>query len=151
MRKSIDLFARIALVVSICLFVVCLLNDGFCIDGPNSRAWSPAWLLLLIGWMGVFYGTPAWLANPALLVAWVWSLCRRPALSLLAALIAVVLMATFLFQKIVVSSEAPTYSRIAGYGVGYWLWFASAVTQVTGTTVAILSTKYLASSKPAVD
>jgi hypothetical protein len=151
MHKFTDIVTRMTLMVSIGLFVVCLLGNGYCIEELKAQAWSPAWSLLLFGWIGVFYGSTAWLANPALLVAWVLSLCRRPTLSLLAALMAVVLMATFLLQKIVVSSEAPTYSRIAGYGIGYWLWLASALTQMAGSAVATFSTKYLAPTKPVVD
>lgn len=36
------------------------------------------------------------------------------------------IMLSFLFHKSIVISEAPTYSKIFGYGLGYWLWIAIA-------------------------
>jgi hypothetical protein len=44
------------------------------------------------------------------------------------ALTSALLVLSFLLTKTVVSSETPTYSKIIGYGLGYWLWLASAVT-----------------------
>jgi len=35
-------------------------------------------------------------------------------------------MVAFLFRHTIVASEAPTYAKIIGYGVGYWLWLTSA-------------------------
>jgi hypothetical protein len=151
MRKFIDRFPRIALVASFFLFVVCLFNNGYHIEGPHSGSGLPGWSLLLIGWVGVFSQSPAWLANPALLVAWILLLKRQPAISLIAALMAIALAMTFLFQKTVVSSEAPTFSRITGYGVGYWLWLSSAAVQMLGSAVAVLSSRYLASIKSRSD
>lgn len=55
--------------LSVGLFVLCLANDGYYIEGSNPRAWAAAWGLLLVGWIGMFSGTLAWLANPALTVA----------------------------------------------------------------------------------
>ena len=42
---------ELALVASFVLFALCLPNDGYYIEGPDPRAWSAAWgLLLLVGW-----------------------------------------------------------------------------------------------------
>ena len=60
---------------SVALFAVCLVNDGYYIDGPDPRAWAPAWGLLLFGWVGVFTGTVAWFANPVLFLAWITLPC----------------------------------------------------------------------------
>ena len=110
---------------------------------------GPAWGLLLIGWMGLAYGTFTWLGNPALIAAWMLFFNKKPTLSLLAAFIALVFMVSFLFQQTVVSSEAPSYSRIVGYGTGYWLWLTSGVLQVVGSAVAALQTKLQASTNHA--
>lgn len=142
-------FARFSLAASVCLFVASLFNDGYYIEGLNARAWAPAWGLLLIGWMGLAYGTFTWLGNPALIAAWMLFFNKKPTLSLLAAFIALVFMVSFLFQQTVVSSEAPSYSRIVGYGTGYWLWLTSGVLQVVGSAVAALQTKLQASTNHA--
>jgi hypothetical protein len=123
--------------LSVGLFVLCLANDGYYIQGPNPRAWAAAWGLLLVGWVGVFSGTLAWLANPALAVAWIMFYRGRYRYSALYALIALGFIVSFLFAKTVMSSEAPAYSKIIGYGVGYWLWMASAVTILAAALVRL--------------
>jgi hypothetical protein len=36
-------------------------------------------------------------------------------------------MLRFLLHTTILSSEAPTHSKITGYGSGYWLWVASGI------------------------
>lgn len=119
--------------ISIALFILCLTNDGYYIAGPDPRAWAPGWGLFLFGWIGIFSGTVSWVANPLLLYAWVMFFLKRYRRSAMFAFGALVLMLAFLMSKTVVSSEAPTYSRIVGYGTGYWLWIASAAILLIGT------------------
>jgi len=47
-------------------------------------------------------------------------------LGLLLSICALLVMLSFLFYKSIITSEYPAYSRIIGYGVGYWLWVSSA-------------------------
>lgn len=150
MHAFFRLFPRFALIASVVVFVVCLQNDGYYIEGPQPRAWSDAWTLLLLGWIGIGSGTMAWLANPALLLAWVFSLKKRPAPSLLSAIVALAFMVSLLFQQTVVTSEAPTYSRIIGYGIGFWLWIVSAALQAVGSAVAAMPTEFLTSKENAI-
>jgi hypothetical protein len=127
-------FQRYALLsLSVALFAVCLANDGYYIAGPNPRAWAPARGLLLVGWIGIFYGTVAWVANPALFVAWLMFYLRRYKRATIFALLAMAFMLSFLLTKTVVSSEAPTYSKVIGYGPGYWLWVSSALALLVGS------------------
>jgi hypothetical protein len=144
MLQFFRFFPKFALGASLVLFAACLANDGYYIDGPDPRAWSRAWGLLLLGWVGLASGTLAWLANPALLLAWALLLNKKHSSSLLAGIVALLLMLSFLFQTTVVSSEAPTYSRVVGYGVGFWLWVGSAAVQVLGSAVAALPTNFMA-------
>jgi hypothetical protein len=85
-----------------------------------------------------------------LFLAWALSLSKKYFSSLLAAIVALLLMVSFLFQVTVVSSEAPTYSRVASYEIGFWLWVASAVTQVVGSFVAARPTAVNASGENTV-
>ncbi|MYM39444.1 hypothetical protein [Duganella qianjiadongensis] len=114
------------------------MNDGYYIDGPNPLAWSQAWGLLVFGWLGITTGTYTWLANPILFYAWISMFQSRYRSSALAAIIALLLMISFFFQSTVVSSEAPTYSKIVGYGAGYWLWIGSAVIQIVGCVTILV-------------
>jgi hypothetical protein len=125
--------------ISLALFALCLVNDGYYIAGPNPRAWAPAWGLLLVGWLGLFSGTIAWLANPALLTAWVMFYRRKYRRSAAFALIAAALMASFLFAKTVISSESTSNSKVTGYGLGYWLWLSSAFVLLIGAILSSLS------------
>jgi hypothetical protein len=140
MPAYVPIFRRYALwSLSMALFAVCLAKDGYYIAGPNPRAWAPAWGLLLAGWLGVFYGTFAWVANPALFFAWLTFYLRRYQLATTFALIATLFMLSFLLTKTVVSSEAPTYSKVIGYGAGYWLWVGSALALLVGSILQWLS------------
>lgn len=55
--------AKAALWISAVLYVMCLTQDGYYIDGPDPEAWAPAYGLLISGWLGLFAGVFAWLAN----------------------------------------------------------------------------------------
>jgi hypothetical protein len=109
------------------LFGLCLFGDGYYIEGPNPRAWSPAWGLLAFGWLGVGAGGTAWLANPCLLLGWVALARRWKPVSIILAASALLLVISFLGVDRVIASEVPTYAHVVGYGIGYWLWLASAV------------------------
>jgi hypothetical protein len=122
---------------SIALYVASLLTDGFYVEGHNPRAWSPGWGELVLGWVSVFQGTPAWLANPALFLGWFASVSRRRRMAIVFSCTALVLMVSFVFVKSVVVSEAPTFARVTGYGTGYWLWTLSALALLLGSLASV--------------
>lgn len=131
------------LVVSILLFVASLTQDGFYIDRPDDpRAWSLCLGLLLVGWIAVFDGVYAWLANPALLVAWI-AMWFRPSykVAVVAGVTALCFSLSFLRHDTIITSEAPTYSRITGYGLGYWLWIGSIATALAGGVLGICTSR----------
>ena len=102
------LYARISkalLAASMVLFVICLANDGFYIDGADSRAWSAAWGLLLLGWLAVGTGILAWLANPVLFLGWAFFHFKRFKSAAVYAAIAPLLMISFLLSDQAISSE----------------------------------------------
>src|SRR3954463_1280614 len=49
--------------LSVALFLLCLTQDGYYVEGPDPRAWASPAVLLSMGWLGVFEGVFAWLAN----------------------------------------------------------------------------------------
>jgi hypothetical protein len=118
---------------SIVLYAASLLTDGFYVAGRAPRAWSPGWGELLLGWVSLFEGTLAWLANPALFLGWFAYRSRRPRMAMACSCAALLLMVSFVFVKSVVVSEAPTYARVTGYGMGYWLWISSALCLLLGS------------------
>jgi hypothetical protein len=122
---------------SIVLYAASLLTEGFYVEGVAPRALSPGWSELAFGWISLFQGTLAWLANPALFLGWFVYRSRRPGMATACSCVALILMISFLFVKTVVVSEAPTFARVTGYGVGYWLWTSSALSLVLGSLAGL--------------
>jgi hypothetical protein len=132
-------FGRLTIVLaSIALFVVCLTQDGFYIEGPNPRAWASGFYLFLLGWLGLLSGTIAWFANPLLISAWVLFWLRRYWIALALGVAALFCALSFLNVDTVVVSEAPTFAKVTGYGLGYWLWIASMMVITLGSGLALL-------------
>lgn len=137
-------FPKLAFVASILLFALCLANDAYSTTYDVAGGGHPGVFLLFLGWFGIAWGgTLAWLANPALGMAWAFFVHKRYGLSVIAAAAALLLMLSFLFQDMVIASVAPTYARITGYFLGYWLWVASAVALLLANAVAVMPTGFL--------
>ena len=122
-------------VTSILLFVASLTQDCFFIDRlENPRAWSNGFGLLAVGWLAVFKGVYSWLANPTLLIAWLamWS-PNHKRYSIGASAIALLLALSFLLHESLMTDEAGNYSRVTGYGIGYWLWIGSIALALVGS------------------
>jgi hypothetical protein len=126
------------LIASIALFLVCLTQDGFYIEGSNPRAWASAFYLFLLGWLGLLAGTIAWLANPLLIAAWVLFWLRRDRIALALGVAALVCALSFLGVGKLLVSEAPTFAAVTGFGLGYWLWVASIMVIAVGSASPLL-------------
>jgi hypothetical protein len=113
--------------LSCVLYVVALLNDGYYVEGSNPEAWASAWGLLLMGWMGLFSGVFAWLANPLLFVAWMLLALRLTQAATICTIGAILCIGSFLLHDSILIDEAGGRARILGYGAGYWLWLSSAI------------------------
>jgi hypothetical protein len=127
-RRSI--VGAVFALTSILLFIASLTQDCLYVDNPrNPRAWGQGINYLLGGWAGGLAGgrVLAWLANPALLLAWLlfWSSSMWRTLAIGSAMVALALSLSFLFENRIITSEMPSYSSITGYGPGYWLWVGS--------------------------
>ena len=117
-------FSHLTLTFSIIAFAVALTQDGFYIDDPDPKdlTWTPGLGLLVFGWNSVLSGEITWMANPLLLLAWISYVIGENQISLTFAVISLILMVTFRLRKKFISrEEASTFSKIIGYGPGYWL------------------------------
>jgi len=118
---------RALLLASILIYCICLTQPGFYVD-REEPVFGSGTGLLLIGWFAIGSGAGfAWLANPVLFLAWrfVWSGERMA--SLVAAVVALLLMLAFPMVGWVITSAVGTLYEVTRYGLGYWLWLVSAV------------------------
>lgn len=93
----------------------------------------PGWLILAMGWFGIFQGNFAWLGNPLLLFA--ISICLfKPKLARWTASIGFLLGLTgFFFSNIPNSSGAS--EKVLAFGVGYYLWLSSFICVIVASTL----------------
>jgi hypothetical protein len=123
---------------SILLFLASLTQNGFYIDRKdNPEAWSPCFGLLLIGWIAVPLGIPAWLANPAIFLAWICGLFGWKQSAVVSCAFALVFSLSFIFCERILTDEGGGESGITGYGIGYWLWNASIAVALLGSTITL--------------
>lgn len=119
--------------ISLALFLISLVLHCFYIDRPDPAAWAPGIALLLVGWLGMFDGIFAWLANPLLLLAWtaIWFPRLRFA-SFACALLALLFALSFLLHDDIMADEGGGRAAITEYSWGYWIWLSSISTMVIG-------------------
>lgn len=117
--------SRIALVLSIVLYMLCFTQPALCISG-NCNGWSPRSMLVLgiLNFINLAsWGAGiAWLANPLLVLswwlAWYFKYDKARNFGLAALLMALSLLITKGY--VLAADEGPT--PITGFGIGYWLW-----------------------------
>lgn len=123
---------RIALSISAVLFFTSLFFTPFTVQTSEGPQACSSLLALLTGWGATADNSYAWFANPIGFIAW-WMIARRHyTFSLVAGIAAVLLAASFLFERHILIDEAGNTGAILSIGPAYWLWLASMI----GTTVA---------------
>ncbi|NRB48906.1 MAG: hypothetical protein HRU41_14615 [Saprospiraceae bacterium] len=125
---------------SLGLFLFSLTQPAFYIDRADFDAWSSPIGLLLMGWLGIMAGDSAcmaWLANPLLILGAV-SLFKFDKFAPIFGILALAVGLSFLGQEQIISSEAPTYSKITEIKLGYWLWITSMAAFTAGSTYLLL-------------
>ena len=75
--------------------------------------------------------TLSWLANPALLIAWL-TYKKSKTTSLVFTILSLTLMLSFLMFDEVINNEAGHYHKIISYKAGYWLWLSSSAVLAAG-------------------
>lgn len=129
--------ARLFVGVSILLFLASLTQNPCRWASPNESDGQHFGCLafLLIGWVGVFGGIVAWLANPALLLAWIFTFSRyRRVEAIVCSVAALGLALSFLAVKEIPGDNGS--AKIISYALGYWLWIGSIVMSCVGSMVA---------------
>ena len=105
-------------------YAISLCFDSFLIDAEIERLWANPFSLLVAGWIGVFYGYFAWLANPLLMFSWKLDLEGKSGYAALCAICALLFGLSFLLQDQMLVGKTLT-APITQYGWGYRLWLGS--------------------------
>ncbi len=121
-RKSTLLF-------SIILFLLSLMFDSFC----TADGCMPSILAFVLGVLGL---PLIWLSNPLLLASWI-TIKRRPAVSLILGIGALLLSISFMFVDEIKDFETGEVEVIIDYKLGYWIWVLSSVPIIVGNLVQL--------------
>lgn len=136
MSAPVKNFTRLLVAASICLYILSLTTECYC----TANNCGASFLVLLLGWAGIFMGSMAclsWLANPLLIMSWLTAK-KNPRASLGYSSVAALLTLSFLLFDKIVDNEAGGFSKIISYKSGYWLWSASIILMVVGNYVLSL-------------
>jgi len=127
---------KLLLFISIGLFIISLAQKSYCTNGGTCEYFS-GFFNLIFGWVGVFMlHIPAfpWLANPILLASWIL-FKKKPKISFILNIIALVLMLSFLLVDEIIVNDGSTTSEVVFYGLGYWLWVLSSFIMLVGNLI----------------
>jgi hypothetical protein len=112
--------------ISMSLFGLSLTGYGYATGDPTiPRNWASCFLLLLIGWLGLFEGITAWLANPTMGAAWLFAITPFRWMSFGLSVLAMFFALSFVFQRDILVNEAGHRAQIVALGFGYWIWISS--------------------------
>lgn len=128
MNPPLYLLAHVFQACSILLFLACLTQKAYYLHGSHAPADSL--YLLVIGAFGLLDGIFAWYANPVLFLSYLFFYIKRFNWSILLGFLALLLMASFFLSKTMIVSDGGTRAPIIAYGLGFWLWMASAVVAI---------------------
>lgn len=112
--------------VSISLYALSLTVKAF----PYCKGYEA----MLLGALGVFTMNPGnwtWLANPLLLLSWIFVFCSERTLATVSAALAVAVATSFLVCKGVILGADGEVQQFKHYSAGYWLWLTSTLCAVT--------------------
>jgi hypothetical protein len=147
--KKVDIFI---FSTSIVLFLISLTQEAYC-----TYQCKESLGVFLSGGLGVFLelgalmdrllntntvgkvdykigATFSWLANPALIIAWL-TYKESKTTSLVFTILSLALMLSFLMFDKVIDNEAGHYNKIISYRSGYWLWLCSSGVLAAGALV----------------
>ncbi len=109
----------------------------------NDDLGYPGFVLLAIGWLGLFVGQFAWYANPLLWAAWVSLWKEHCGRAIVLGAIAFALgLHTFTLVEI---PNFTTGIEVEGVGIGVYVWLGSMAVLVVGATILGLGQRCLSS------
>ena len=130
------------LIASIILLALSFTQPAFFIDRVDYDGWSNSFILFFLGFFSLLTGLAGlvWLANPLIILSWIFSF-KREKTAILLGISSMILSSSFLFFDEIVTSSRPDYSKITEYKLGYWLWLASIYFFTIATIIIHLTKK----------
>ncbi|WP_160325567.1 hypothetical protein [Pelagerythrobacter marensis] len=110
------------------LFIVCLPLEALSGDEQDT-AWNPSFMYLALGWIVVpfdKYSIP-WLANPLLFYSWRCIGRNRLGTAFMLSIACSLLAFVYFSVGKIRNPFAGGIDSIPGFGIGFWLWFASMI------------------------
>lgn len=133
--SRIKILKLVFLILSIGLLAASLTQKCYC-----SNACGDSVVVFFLGFfslLGVFSGCLSgfcWLANPALIMAWIF-LKKKPKLSFYFSLVSTFLALAFFFLACEHNFETGTCFEVTEFKAGYWLWLSSSVVNLAGNLI----------------
>ena len=124
-RPPMGRATTVLLAISVVLYLVAMFTTPFRTGSPDPHPWADGWEVLLTGWLGVFDGICAWLANPLVLAAWLLTAKRYRTQAVVLAVLALLFGMSFLAQQRIIVNEAGDVEPVHLDAIGYWCWLAS--------------------------
>lgn len=122
------------LIFSLLLYLISLTQDTYSVNNEYVPGNSPGFLLVLTGWLGVFFGGAdlCWLANPFIVFSWIFAFSKKEKLSFVFSTLAVIASCSFFLFDEILANEAGQYGKITNLHIGYYLWTASCIAMFIG-------------------
>ena len=104
---------------SVILFIISLTQNAFFIDNKDGCV---GYMALIFGFYVVLDTGISWVANLFIILSWAY---RNKKASKYFSFLALVFGISFLFIDKIIIGTNNIYSKITGYGLGYYLWVLS--------------------------
>ena len=149
-KTTLTLYQRSAVTaVIVLIYVVACCCPTFTFDnyypGDSTPHSTETWFgstTLILGWLGIFVGSAAWLANFALGLSLIFLLCGLRWATLISSAVTILVSLDF-FP--ILSANIPADEGGVGRavlhrpGIGVWLWFASIAAAFVGAWILFLA------------
>ena len=135
-QRKIYLTLLTTISLTVLLFVLSLTQNAYYINDGEESVGSLGLIALLLGFFGISGGSGiAWLANPCLFMSFIHLKRDNLKKAKVFSFISVIFGFSFLFFDNVIANEGGTITEITSYGIGYWLWLSSLISNFLGIII----------------
>ena len=129
----------IYILAALALYLACLALPSITV--ANSGAPELGGSYLVTGWMGPAAGHYEWFANPSIYAAAYFLVRGQDRAAVFWSVMAALLITYLLGSREITAGDGTMRREILSFGLGYWLWLASAGTLMLGGVVRLVAAK----------